>query len=108
MTWWTLVAAGIGEVLWSQSIKPTQNFTRPLPTLLCAALGIASVYLLSRAMQALPVGLSYAVFTGIGAVGAIVLGVVMHDDRISAVRATALTLIVGGVVLAALTTSEHA
>ncbi|HEX5198474.1 DMT family transporter [Paractinoplanes rhizophilus] len=108
MTWWTLLAAGLVEVAWSQSIKPTQNFTRPLPTLLCVVLAMGSVYLLSRAMQTLPVGLSYAVFTGIGAVGAIVLGVLVHGDRISAGRATALTLIVGGVILAALTTSENA
>ncbi|MGA6166683.1 DMT family transporter [Amycolatopsis magusensis] len=66
-------------------------------------LGVAAVYLLSRAMNGLPVGKSYAVFTGIGAVGAIALGVAVHKDPLSAGRLAALSLIVGGIVLARLT-----
>ncbi|GAA2620777.1 quaternary ammonium compound efflux SMR transporter SugE [Dactylosporangium fulvum] len=104
MNWLILIAAGVVEVVWSQSIKPTQGFTRPGPTVVCALLGVASVYLLSRAMQGLPVGVSYAVFTGIGAVGAITLGVLVHGDRLAVGRSIALALILGGVVLAALTT----
>ena len=104
MSWLTLLAAGVVEVVWSQSIKPTQSFTRPGPTLVCALLGVASVYLLSRAMQSLPVGVSYAVFTGIGAVGAITLGVIVHGDRLAVGRSVALALILGGVVLAGVTT----
>ncbi|GGQ34746.1 DMT family transporter [Streptosporangium sandarakinum] len=105
-SWILLVAAGLVEIAWSQSIKPTENFTRPLPTLLCLALAVVAVYLLSRAMETLPVGTAYAVFTGIGAVGAIVLGIVVHRDPVTAGRLAALSLIIGGVVLARLTSPD--
>ena len=101
--WLVLGLAGLVEIAWSQSIKPTENFTRPLPTLLCLGLAAGAVYLLSRAMDSIPVGTAYAVFTGIGAVGAIVLGVVVSRDPLSVGRVLALALIVGGVVLARLT-----
>ncbi|MEU4513954.1 multidrug efflux SMR transporter [Nonomuraea wenchangensis] len=103
MSWLVLLLAGLVEVAWSQSIKPTQNFTRPLPTLVSLLLMAAAVWLLSRAMNTLPVGTAYAVFTGIGAVGAITLGVVLHDDPVSVGRMAALALIVGGIVLARVT-----
>ncbi|KZB84551.1 DMT family transporter [Amycolatopsis regifaucium] len=100
MGWGILLLAGVVEVAWSQSIKPTENFTRFWPTVLCFVLGVAAVYLLSKAMDSLPVGTAYAVFTGIGAVGAIVFGVVVHKDPLSFGRFAAMGLIVGGVVLA--------
>ncbi|MFC9969868.1 DMT family transporter [Spirillospora sp. NPDC050679] len=103
MGWLILLAAGAVEIAWSQSIKPTENFTRPLPTLLCFALAAVAVYLLSLAMRTLPVGTAYAVFTGIGALGAIVLGVVVQKDPLSAGRVAALSLILGGIVLARVT-----
>ncbi|MEV4893965.1 multidrug efflux SMR transporter [Nonomuraea sp. NPDC055795] len=104
MNWLILALAGLVEVAWSQSIKPTQNFTRPIPTLVSLLLMAAAVFLLSLAMNTLPVGTAYAVFTGIGAVGAIVLGVVLNDDPVSVGRMAALALIVGGIVLARVTT----
>ncbi len=100
MSWLLLMGAGLVEVAWSQSIKPTENFTRPLPTVLCFVLAAGAVYLLSLSMRTIPVGTAYAVFTGMGAIGAIVLGVVIQHDPIGAGRATALALIVGGIVLA--------
>ena len=103
MGWLVLVLAGLVEIAWSQSIKPTENFTRPWPTLLCLVLAAGSVYLLSRAMNSIPVGTAYAVFTGIGAVGAIVLWVVVSKDPLGVGRVVALALIVGGVVLARVT-----
>ncbi len=103
MGWLILVLAGLVEVAWSQSIKPTENFTRPWPTLLCFVLCAAAVYLLSLAMKTVPVGTAYAVFTGIGAAGAILLGVFVQKDPVGVGRAVALGLIVGGVVLAKLT-----
>ncbi|NUP01897.1 MAG: multidrug efflux SMR transporter [Nonomuraea sp.] len=104
MNWLILTLAGLVEVAWSQSIKPTQNFTRPIPTLVSLALMAAAVWLLSQAMNTLPVGTAYAVFTGIGAVGAITLGIVLNDDPVSVGRMAALALIVGGIVLARVTT----
>ncbi|WP_330228105.1 SMR family transporter [Nocardia sp. NBC_00508] len=106
MNWVVLGIAGLVEIVWSQSIKPTENFTRLVPTLICFALGVTAVYLLSRAMQTLPVGTAYAVFTGIGALGAIVLGIVLHKDPFSAGRILALALILGGIVLARITNPE--
>jgi quaternary ammonium compound-resistance protein SugE len=103
MTWFLLVLAGAVEIAWSQSIKPTHNFTRPLPTIACLVLAAAAVYLLSRAMNRLPVGTAYAVFTGIGAAGAITLGIVINRDPVTAGRLAALSLILGGVVLARFT-----
>ncbi|QIS01349.1 hypothetical protein F5X71_02615 [Nocardia brasiliensis] len=106
MNWVVLGLAGLVEIVWSQSIKPTENFTRLVPTVVCFVLGVTAVYLLSRAMQTLPVGTAYAVFTGIGAVGAIGLGIVVHKDPFSAGRALALALIIGGIVLARVTNPE--
>ncbi|OBB33160.1 hypothetical protein A5792_12190 [Mycolicibacterium peregrinum] len=106
MSWLILGLAGLVEIAWSQSIKPTDGFTRPLPTLVCVAVGALSVYLLSLAMRDLPVGTAYAVFTGIGAVGAIALGVLLHRDPMSAGRALALSMIVGGILLARLTNPD--
>ncbi|MET9343687.1 multidrug efflux SMR transporter [Nonomuraea sp. NPDC003804] len=103
MNWAILALAGLVEVAWSQSIKPTQNFTRPVPTVISLALMAAAVWLLSKAMDTLPVGTAYAVFTGIGAVGAITLGIVLNDDPVSVGRLAALGLIVGGIVLARVT-----
>ncbi|MGH1562323.1 DMT family transporter [Mumia sp. DW29H23] len=104
--WGVLVLAGLVEVAWSQSIRPTEGFTRIGPTALCILLGGTAVYLLSRAMETVPVGTAYAVFTGIGAVGAISLGVLLSGDPLSLGRIAALTLIVGGVALARATAGE--
>ncbi|MFI7135646.1 DMT family transporter [Nonomuraea sp. NPDC050153] len=104
MNWLVLLLAGLVEVAWSQSIKPTQNFTRPAPTLVCLVLMAAAIWLLSQAMNTLPVGTAYAVFTGIGAVGAITLGIAVSGDPVSLGRLAALALIVGGIVLARITT----
>lgn len=105
MAWIWLVLAGALEVAWSQSIKPTENFTRLLPTLLCLGLATAAVYPLTLAMRTIPVGTAYAVFTGIGAIGAIGLGVLINHDPLSAGRVGALALIVAGVILARFVTS---
>ncbi|MGI8335966.1 DMT family transporter [Actinomadura scrupuli] len=104
MSWLLLVLAGLVEIAWSQSIKPTQSFTRPLPTLLCLLLAAIAVYLLSRSMRTLPVGTAYMVFTGIGAVGAIGLGIVVNKDPVGFGRLAACGLIVAGVILARITT----
>lgn len=105
MAWGWLILAGVREVAWSQSIKPTENFTRPLQTLLCLVLAAAAVYPLTLAMRTIPVGTAYAVFTGIGAAGAITLGVIINHDPVTVGRLTALALIVTGVILARIITA---
>ncbi|WP_419993361.1 DMT family transporter [Streptomyces boninensis] len=106
MAWLTLLAAGIVEVVWAQSIKPTNGFTRLWPTVVSILLGGAAVYLLARAMRDLPVGTAYAVFTGIGTIGAIALGVLIQHDPLSYGRIGALVLIVAGLALARLTAAH--
>ena len=96
--WGWLLLAGAAEVAWSQSIRPTDGFTRPLPTLLCIALAFGAIYPLTRAMRDLPVGLAYAVFTGIGAVGAVALGIVLSHDPIRTGSLLGIALIVAGVL----------
>ena len=96
--WAWLLTAAAAEVAWSQSIKPTDGFTRVLPTLLCFVLGVAAVYPLTRAMQGIPVGTAYTVFTGIGATGAVVLGIVVYGDPVTALRLTGITLVVAGMI----------
>jgi quaternary ammonium compound-resistance protein SugE len=98
MAWLFLLLAGCVEVAWALSIEPTRGFTRPLPTLLCATLGISAVYLLTVALRTLPIGTAYAVFTGIGAVGTVTLGIVFGGDAASPGRLIPIGLIVTGVI----------
>lgn len=96
--WAWLLTAAAAEVAWSQSIKPTDGFTRILPTLLCFVLGVAAVYPLTRAMQGIPVGTAYTVFTGIGATGAVALGIMWYGDPVTLLRLTGIALVVTGVI----------
>jgi quaternary ammonium compound-resistance protein SugE len=95
--WAWLVLAGAAEVAWSQSIRPTAGFTRLAPTVLCLALALAAIYPLTRAMRELPVGTAYVVFTGIGGLGALALGVVAAGDPLTAPRVLGGLLVVAGV-----------
>ena len=104
MSWWILIAAGIVEIAWAMSIKPTAGFTRLWPTLLCVALMGLAAFLLSLAIRDLPTGTAYAVFTGIGAVGAITLGIAYHKDPVTVGRIAAIALICSGIILARITT----
>jgi len=97
--WAWLGLAGLAEIAWSQSIRPTEGFTRPLPTLLCLVLAICAVYPLTRAMQGIPVGTAYVVFTGVGAVGAVGIGILASGDPAGLARLAAIALVVAGVVL---------
>lgn len=98
MAWIFLLVAGCVEVAWALSIEPTKGFTRPLPTLLCFVLGVSAVYLLTHALESLPIGTAYAVFTGIGAIGTVTLGMLVMGDPATAGRLIPLALIVSGIV----------
>jgi quaternary ammonium compound-resistance protein SugE len=100
MTAWAwLLIAGAVEVAWSQSIRPTAGFTKPLPTLLCLALAVAAGYPLTRAMQHIPVGTAYTIFTGIGSTGAVVLGILLFGDPVTIPRVCGIALVVTGVIV---------
>jgi quaternary ammonium compound-resistance protein SugE len=96
--WLTLAVAGLFEVGWAIGLEYSQGFTRLFPSILTVISLAISMLLLARAVQSLPIGTAYAVWTGIGAVGAATLGVVLFDEPSSAARVGFITLIVVGVV----------
>ncbi|HEX8258691.1 MAG TPA: multidrug efflux SMR transporter [Rubrobacteraceae bacterium] len=98
MAWLFLLAAGLVEVAFALSIEPTKGFTRPLQTALCFVLGAGSIYLLTHALKTLPIGTAYAVFTGIGAIGTVVLGIVLAGDPATLGRLVPIALIVVGII----------
>ena len=99
MAWIALFAAGALEVVWAFYMKQSSGFTRLWPTVICLVTMVASFLLLSLAMRTLPLGTAYTVWTGIGAVGAFGLGVVLLGEPADALRVAAGVLIVCGLVL---------
>jgi quaternary ammonium compound-resistance protein SugE len=98
MAWLYLVVAGILEVGWAIGLKYTEGFTRLVPSVLTVT-GIAgSLWLLAAAARTLPIGTAYAVWVGIGASGAAVLGVVLFHEPLSLLRATFLGLLVTAII----------
>lgn len=98
MAWLILVLAGLFEVGWAIGLKYTDGFTRPLPTAgTIAAMGLSMV-LLGVAVQTLPVGTAYAVWVGIGAVGTVILGILLFDEPMTVARIASIALIVLGLV----------
>ena len=98
MAWTLLVIAGLFEVGWAIGLKYTDGFTRPLPTTLTVAAMVVSMVLLGLAARDLPIGTAYAVWTGIGAVGAFALGIVLFREPATAARIACVALIVAGIV----------
>jgi quaternary ammonium compound-resistance protein SugE len=98
MAWVLLLVAGLLEVGWAIGLKYTEGFTRPVPSVLTLGAMTASVVLLGIAMKSLPVGTSYAVWVGVGAVGTAILGMVLFGESANAGRLVSLGLIVAGIV----------
>jgi quaternary ammonium compound-resistance protein SugE len=98
MAWILLLVAGFFEVGWAIGLKYTEGFTRPWPSVLTLGAMIISVVLLGVAMKSLPVGTSYAVWVGVGAVGTAILGIVLFGEPATAGRLLSLGLIVAGIV----------
>jgi len=98
MAWLMLFLAGLLEVGWAIGLKYTEGFTRPLPTLATAAALLASLGLLGLALRTLPLGTAYAVWTGIGASGTALLGVLLFGESADLPRLACIGLIVAGVV----------
>jgi len=98
VAWILLVVAGLLEVGWAIGLKHTQGFTRLWPSALTLAAMIASVVLLGAAMKSLPVGTSYAVWVGVGAVGTAILGIVLFGEPANTGRLVSLALIVAGII----------
>ena len=98
MSWLILVIAGLFEIGWAIGLKYTQGFTRLWPTLGTVGAMVISVGLLGVALRELPVGTAYAVWTGIGAVGTVILGIVLFGDPANAPRLVCVGLIVAGIL----------
>ena len=98
MAWVLLLIAGLLEIVWAIGLKYTEGFTRVWPSLGTGAAMVASVVLLGLAMRGLPVGTAYAVWTGIGAVGTVVLGIVLFGEPATAGRLVCILLIVAGIL----------
>jgi quaternary ammonium compound-resistance protein SugE len=98
MTWVILVVAGLFEIGWAIGLKYTDGLTRFWPTVGTGVSMIISVVLLGIAMKALPVGTAYAVWTGIGAVGTVLLGIALFNEPVTLARMLCVCLIVGGIV----------
>jgi quaternary ammonium compound-resistance protein SugE len=95
--WIMLGLAGLFEVAWAIGLKYADGFTRPLASALTIAAMIASMYLLALAARTLPIGTAYAVWTGIGAVGAALLGMMLFGESANPVRLGCIALIVAGI-----------
>jgi quaternary ammonium compound-resistance protein SugE len=96
---WTLLAiAGLLEVAWAVGMKYTEGFSRPLPSLIVVVVALLSFWLLGLAMRVLPVGTAYAIWVGIGAAGAALLGMWLFDEPATAARLGCIALIVAGVL----------
>lgn len=106
MAWVVLVIAGFFEVGWAIGLKYTEGFTRPLPTVLTAAAMVASMWLLGIAMKTLPVGTAYAVWVGVGALGTVLLGIVLLGEPANPGRLVSLALLLAGIVGLKLTSAE--
>lgn len=99
MTWILLVGAGLLEIAWAYAMKRSEGFTQLAPTLVTLAAMGASFWLLSLAMRTLPLGTAYTIWTGIGAVGAFLIGIAALGEPATPLRLLAAALIVAGIVM---------
>ncbi|NTF42089.1 quaternary ammonium compound efflux SMR transporter SugE [Rhizobium rhizogenes] len=97
MAWFLLFLAGLFEIGWAVGLKYTDGFTRLTPTVLTIISMIISITLLGLAVKTLPMGTAYAVWTGIGTVGTVLLGIWLLGDPATLVRLTCIGLIVAGI-----------
>lgn len=98
MAWVILLVAGLFEVAWAIGLKYTDGFTRPWPTAGTVLAMVISFWLLGIAMKTLPVGTAYAIWVGVGAVGTVILGIVLLGEPANAARLISVALIVAGLV----------
>ncbi len=98
MAWIYVVIAGLLEVAWTVTLKLSEGFTNFVPTALTTVVTIASLYFLSLAVKTIPVGTTYAVLAGIGAVGTVIAGIVFFGETYQPIRVVCIVLIVIGVV----------
>ncbi|MEX2518669.1 MAG: multidrug efflux SMR transporter [Paracoccaceae bacterium] len=106
MAWFYLVSAGVLEVVWAYFMKKSAGFTLLAPSFIMIVGMVGSFWLLSLALKSLPLGAAYTIWTGIGAVGAFVVGIVFLGEAFTFMRAFAALLIVGGIVTMAISSGR--
>ncbi|WP_336946589.1 multidrug efflux SMR transporter [Asaia sp. HN010] len=99
MAWIALLLAGLSEIIWAAAMKQSAGFTRFMPSVVTVLGMVISVALLAWAMKTLPLGTAYMIWTGIGALGAFLIGVAFLGEALSPARGLAALLILSGVVL---------
>lgn len=104
MAWVQLLLAGLFEIIWAYALKQSDGFTRLWPSVITLAGMLVSVVLLALAMRQLPLGTAYAIWTGIGALGAFAIGILVLGEAATPQRLAAAALILGGLVLMKLST----
>ncbi|PIT19555.1 quaternary ammonium compound efflux SMR transporter SugE [Snodgrassella communis] len=98
MAWLSLLLAGLLEVVWAIGLKYSQNFTKLTPSIITLMALVGSFLLLAQSMRSLPVGTAYAVWTGIGAVGATIVGIIVFREPAGVMRLISLGLIIIGII----------
>jgi quaternary ammonium compound-resistance protein SugE len=98
MAWLLLFIAGLLEIGWAVGLKYTEGFTRLVPSVLTLLCMIASIAMLGLALKTLPMGTAYAIWTGIGAVGTAILGIMLFGDPAGVARIACIGLIVAGII----------
>ncbi len=98
MAWIHLILAGLLEIGFTTALRYVDGFTRPWPTLLFAAITAASFYFLQRSLEGIPLGTAYAVWTGIGAAGTALVGILVFGEVAATSRLVFLTLLIGSIV----------
>lgn len=106
MPWVILVVAGLLEVFWALMLKYSEGFSKPAPTIAFLIGLFISMFLLAQALKDLPVGTAYAVWTGIGAAGTAILGMVFFNESRDVMKFVALFMLVGGIIGLRLTSSN--
>lgn len=106
MPWIYLALAGLFEVIWAIGLKYTEGFSRLWPSVITVSAMTASIILLAMAVKTLPIGTAYAIWTGIGAVGAVILGMVLFGDSASPLRLACVGLVLAGIVGLKLTSGQ--
>ena len=107
MAWIVLFIAGLLEVVWAYYMKASEGFSKPVPSIITIVAMIASFSLLAWSMKTLPLGTAYTIWTGIGAVGAFVLGAAVLGESLTLWRVVAAVLIVSGLVMMKLASPAH-
>ena len=107
MSWLYLIIAGLSEIAWAFGLKYSDGFTNITPTILTIAGIIFSFYLFSKAIRDIPIGTAYAVFTGIGAAGTVIIGMVFLEESVSILKIIFVVFLLSGIIGLKLTSAEE-